>query len=209
MSGISEEELLGCARAIDDLRQTVQPAQDDAEAAQQATARLWSQAGHDLGATQVARLLTRAIETGYALALRDARDGAITPATPALTPALTPATPALTPATPAPPPARPDMPTATGGQAEAPSRSQVVMSFVLGFAVFGFGIVAAWSWMTAGPLPGQGWWQLAAGIPCMIIGLGLILGGGFGGQEARQKQRGNAAVADPAAGSPEAQLRPA
>ena len=70
--------------------------------------------------------------------------------------------------------------------AKVPTRPQVVACFVIGVAVFGFGTVATWSRLTGGPLPGQGWWQAAAGIPCMILGLGLILGGGFGGLEARQ-----------------------
>ena len=84
------------------------------------------------------------------------------------------------------------MPGAAGGRTEVPSRLQVAMSFVTGFAVFGFGTVATWSWMSGGPLHGRGWWQLAAGLPYMIVGIGLILGGGFGGLEAREAPKGDA-----------------
>jgi hypothetical protein len=75
---------------------------------------------------------------------------------------------------------------------KVPTRSQVVMCFVIGVAVFGFGTVATWSRLSGGPLHGRGWWQAAAGIPCMVLGLGLILGGGFGGLEAREAPKDNA-----------------
>jgi hypothetical protein len=171
MSGIPEEELLGCERVIDGLHEAVQPVPDDARAAERAAARLWPAAGQDLEATQVAPLLTRAIEIGYALALRDVRDGTVTPAQPSAGQDL---------------PAVADVPAVP---AEVPTRAQVAVCFVAGYAALGFGTVACWSWMTGGPLHGRGWWLIAAGIPCMLVGLGLILGGGLGGLEAREAAR--------------------
>jgi hypothetical protein len=168
MSGISEEELLGCERAIAGLQEDIQPGAD-ARAAQQAAARLWPADGQDLAVTPAGQLLTRAVEIGYALALRDVRDGTVTPAQPSAGAGRA----------------------AAAGRTDAPSRAQVIMCFVIGFAVFGSGTVANWSYIFGGPLHGRAGWLPAAGIPCMLVGLGLILGGGLGGQERRQTRTGD------------------
>ncbi len=74
------------------------------------------------------------------------------------------------------------------------SLSQVVACFVIGFAMFGFGGFAGYSWLF-GYLHPAGW-LIAVGVICMIAGTALILGGGFGGLETLPERRSPDTIAE-------------
>jgi hypothetical protein len=73
------------------------------------------------------------------------------------------------------------------GKAMPPTRAQVVMSFVIGLAAFGFGLVACGSYLF-GILHVPAWLAVV-GAFSMMLGTGVILGGGLGGMEARAKDK--------------------
>jgi hypothetical protein len=59
------------------------------------------------------------------------------------------------------------------------------MSFVIGTAAFGFGVVTCGSYVFGILHPPA--WLLAVGLIGMVFGTALILSGGLGGMEARGK----------------------
>ena len=71
---VPDPDLSSWAAATAGVHEVVVPAQD-ACAAAEAAARLWSEFGFHHAPTPVLEMLVQAIEAGYATALRDIRDG--------------------------------------------------------------------------------------------------------------------------------------
>jgi hypothetical protein len=165
MGGVRHGEADSWAQAIADLRDSVVHDPVDGRIAEQAAARLWSGSGYHGAPAPIAEVLVQAIEIGYASALRDVRNGDVMAGWSRAA----------------------DAGGADDGNAMPPTRGQVAMSFVIGIAAFGFGVVACGSYLF-GILHVPGW-LLAVGAISMILGTGLILGGGLGGMEARSKSK--------------------
>jgi hypothetical protein len=166
MAGVPHGEADIWAQAIADLRDSVVHDPVDGRTAEQAAARLWSGSGYQDAPARVAEMLVQAIEIGYASALRDVRNGDVTLA----------GSSGVT-----------DAGAADGGNAVPTTRLQVLMSFVSGVAVFGFGAVTCYSYLFGAlRVPG---WLLAVGVVSMLLGMLIIIGGGFGGMEARSTDK--------------------
>jgi hypothetical protein len=75
MADYPESEVDSWVEAIDGLHDYVTRDPTDGRAAEGAVALLWSGYGFQDAPMHVLRMLVKAIETGYAAALRDVRDG--------------------------------------------------------------------------------------------------------------------------------------
>ncbi|GGQ88218.1 hypothetical protein [Couchioplanes azureus] len=74
-STYSDDDIDSWVEAIDNLHDYTTRDPGDARAAEHAVANLWSGDGYQDAPTHVLRMFVKAIETGYAAALRDVRDG--------------------------------------------------------------------------------------------------------------------------------------
>ena len=74
-STYSEKDVDGWIDAINNLHDYTTRDPGDARAAGEAVANLWSGYGYQDAPIEVLRMFVKAIETGYAAALRDVRDG--------------------------------------------------------------------------------------------------------------------------------------
>ncbi|MBA2324049.1 MAG: hypothetical protein H0V92_08610 [Pseudonocardiales bacterium] len=77
MTDLPHEQLTRWTDAIDRLHDYTTRNHTDARIATEATANLWSDFGYQAGPPEVSTMILHAIETGYAAALRDVRDGDI------------------------------------------------------------------------------------------------------------------------------------
>lgn len=75
MADLPHRQLTQWADAIEQLHEHVTREETDARIAATATANLWSDFGYPGGPPDVVTMIRRAIEIGYAAALRDVRDG--------------------------------------------------------------------------------------------------------------------------------------
>lgn len=75
MTGLPREEIDGWTSAINQLYDYVAHEPGDARLADEGIGRLWSGFGYREAPPEIIELMIRALETGYAAALRDVRDG--------------------------------------------------------------------------------------------------------------------------------------
>ncbi|MFF5265413.1 hypothetical protein ACFY4C_41575 [Actinomadura viridis] len=75
MSEVSQQQVDEWVKAIETLRENTAARPEDSRKAYEAAANLWSAYGYNDAPEPVIEMLCNAIETGYAQALKDLRDG--------------------------------------------------------------------------------------------------------------------------------------